>query len=73
MRKILLQLISGLILLSTALAGAMYAGFMVIWMHAPVASVLLVTLAMASIPLLLSWWLLKLSGRQHARSPENAT
>lgn len=51
--SLLLRLTAGAIWLLTAAASALYAGYMIAWMHAPPAAVLLVTAALAALPVAL--------------------
>ena len=59
----MLQLLGAAVLTITVVVALLYAGFMVIWMHAPPASVLLVTMALAALPLAVGWGLFKLASR----------
>ena len=63
MLKLLLRLLAILIGFITAIAGVIYAGFMIIWMHAPAPQVVFLTLLICSIPAAVSWLLLRAAKR----------
>jgi hypothetical protein len=69
MLKLLLRLLAIIIASVTTLAGVSYAAFMVIWLHAPVLKVALVTLLLCAVPALISWGLLYVAKRIHAGEP----
>jgi small-conductance mechanosensitive channel len=63
LRQLLLRLLGTLVVILTVTAAVLYAGFMVIWMHAPLPGVVGLTLALAVLPMGISWGLFKLAAR----------
>ena len=57
------RLLALLIALLTMFAGALYAVFAVVWLHAPAQQVAIVTLLLCSIPAAVSWGLLAAAKR----------
>lgn len=63
--KVLLQVAGAGIAALTVVAAAIYAVFMVVWMHAPLLQVVAVSLVLAIPFFLLSWGAFRLARRLH--------
>jgi hypothetical protein len=68
---LLLRATALLIVGVTVLAAALYACYMVVWMHAPAPQIVGLSTGLSVAPLLVAWFLLRLAERLSRRHPRN--